>query len=128
MVLIDTSVWIDFFQKPDAKDNERLEALIKGVNRAAVCGIVLQEVLQGIRDDNVHQKVKSRLVLMPFFNADKEVWLEAAAVYRLLRKKGISIPPVDVSVAAIALRYGLPLYSHDRHFKSIAAHTPLVLF
>lgn len=127
MVLIDTSIWVDFLQKPDAPGNARLEALIRGVNRAAVCGLVLQEVLQGIRDDASYREARDRLTRLPFLDADREAWLLAAGTYRRLRAAGVSVPPVDVSIAALAIRHDVPLFTRDRHFVSIAAHAPLRL-
>ena len=64
MVLVDTSIWIDFFQAPESHTGSALESLIKDHNSVAICGIVLQEVLQGIRNgldlapDTMYHEIK----------------------------------------------------------------------
>ena len=55
----------------------------------------------------------------------KETYLQASSLYRTLRKKGISVPPVDVTIAAIAILNQIPLFTKDRHFKIIARHSEL---
>ncbi|MBI5745705.1 MAG: PIN domain-containing protein [Nitrospirae bacterium] len=65
MVLVDTSVWIDFFQHPESVYSKKLEDLIKNHNRVILCGIILQEILQGIRDERSYGAAKKRLSLLP---------------------------------------------------------------
>ena len=128
MVLIDTSIWIDFFQHPVTPHADKLEALIKGHNRAMLCGIVFQEVLQGIRDNKSHAATKEHLTKFPYLDMDKEVHLAAASLYRLLRVKGITVPSADTSIAALAILNHIPLYTKDDHFNIIAKYTKLELY
>ncbi|HBG05604.1 MAG: hypothetical protein A2075_12750 [Geobacteraceae bacterium GWC2_58_44] len=128
MVLVDTSVWVDFFRNPAADYNYRLEGLIRGQNRVAICGIVLQEILQGIRDRESYQVTRQRLLFLPFFEAGREVHLLAASLYRDLRKKGITVPSTDALIAAAAIHHGSPILSGDQHFVVIAANSQLQLF
>jgi predicted nucleic acid-binding protein len=127
MVLVDTSVWIDFFQSPAAPAAGELETLIKDHNRVVLCGVVLQEVLQGIRSEKSYQLVRERLLKFPYIPDNRETWLLAAELYRQLRRKGITLPPVDVTIAAIAIRNDLLLFSRDSHFETVAQHTALRL-
>lgn len=127
MVLVDTSVWIDFFQSPAATATMELEKLIKDHNRVVLCGIVLQEVLQGIRSDKSYQLVCERLLKLPYVSDDRETWLLGAELYRKLRTKGVTLPSVDVTIAAIAIRNDLVFFSRDRHFETVARHTALRL-
>lgn len=128
MVLVDTSIWIDFFQNPASPQADRLEELIKEHNRAVLCGIILQEVLQGIRDNKSHAATKERLTKFPYLEMNKEIHLAAASRYRSLRAKGITVPSGDTSIAALAIFNHLPLYTKDDHFNSIAKHTRLELY
>ena len=128
MVLVDTSIWIDFFQRPASPYIEKLESLIRDNNRAVICGIVLQEILQGIKDDRSHALTKERLSVFPFINTDKETYLYASSLYRMMRKKGITIPPADATIAAIAASNGIPLFTQDDHFGIIAGHSGLMLY
>lgn len=128
MVLIDTSVWIDFFQASGSSHALALESLIRDNNRAMICGIILQEVLQGIRDNTSYTLTKNRLSRLPYLEIDKETYLYASSLYRILRVKGITVPPVDVTLAGLAVQRGIPLYTRDEHFKAIAKHSGLKLF
>jgi len=122
MVLVDTSIWIDFFQAPESRSASELVALIKDHNRVYLCGVVLQEVLQGIRN------VRERLLKFPFIEANREIWLQAALLYRDLRSKGITMPPVDVTIAAIAIQNDVSLFSRDVHFEEVAKVSRLRLY
>jgi predicted nucleic acid-binding protein len=128
VVLIDTSVWIDFFQASESSHALALESLIRDNNRAMICGIVLQEVLQGIRDEKSYALTKDRLSKLPYLEIEKETYLYASSLYRVLRAKGITVPPVDVTLAGLAVQNNIPLYTRDEHFKAIARHSGLKLF
>ena len=127
MVLVDSSVWIDLLQHPDSPWAARLAQLIGGSNRTALCGIVLQEVLQGIRDDDAYVLTRERLCKLPFIAATSETALLAADIYRQLRVRGITVPSTDAAIAAIAISNRMELFSKDRHFATIAANTELRL-
>lgn len=128
MVLVDTSIWIDFFQHPASPEADRLEDLIREHNRAVLCGIILQEALQGIRDNKSYTATKERLTKLPFLDMSKETYLAAASLYRSLRAKGITVPSADTSIAALAIFNHIPLYTKDDHFNIIAKHTRLELY
>lgn len=128
MVIVDTSIWIDFFQNQESGYQEKLESLIKGNNRAAICGIILQEILQGIKDNQFYELTKQQLVMLPFINTDKETYLYASSLYRTLRGKGITIPPVDLTIAAVAIKNKIPIFTDDSHFKTIEKYSELTLY
>jgi predicted nucleic acid-binding protein len=121
-------VWIDYFQASDTSHVPALESLIRDNNRAMICGIILQEILQGIRDNKSYVLAKDRLSRLPYLEIDKETYLFASSLYRILRTKGITVPPVDVTLAGLAVQRGIPLYTRDEHFKAIARHSDLKLF
>jgi predicted nucleic acid-binding protein len=128
MILVDTSVWIDLFQAPESDAATTLSSLITGHNRVALCGIVLQEVLQGIKVQKSYELVREHLLKFPFIETDRETWLLAASIYRDLRAKGITLPPVDVTIGALAIQHSMPLFTRDEHFRTIAGSTDLRLY
>lgn len=128
MVLVDTSVWIDFFQGDDSLYAKTLEGLIKDSNRAVICGVILQEVLQGIKDHTTYELTKERLLKFPFLDTNKETYIFASFLYRNLRRKGITVPSIDTTIASIAILNRIPLFTKDEHFKTIARHSELKLF
>ena len=116
-VLVDASVWIDFLQGQD--DVVAALNLLITSGRVVVCGQVLQEVLQGSRDEKAFAKLEGQMAL---WHAEVEApadFIEAARVFARLRWRGVTIPPTDCLVAAVALRRKLLLYANDTDFDEI---------
>jgi len=128
LILVDSSVWIEFFTNPKSDAGARLRSIIEENNQACLCGIVLQEVLQGIRTDRQYRVVRDSLSRLPFILTNRETYELAASMYRSLRRRGITVPTVDATLAAVAIQNGLDLYTFDEHFDEIARHTRLSLF
>ena len=117
-VLLDTSVWIDAFQgkTPD------IVAVVQGLlndDRILTCGPVIFEIKRGLRP-------QERKKILPLFNAlirlsvDETVWDAAGDLDASLRKKGITIPPMDVIIAQICLHHKVFLFTLDEHFRSVS--------
>ena len=126
MILVDTSVWVDFFAGRDLPHVIKLEHFILDNEDLALCGIILTEILQGIGDDTTHRRVRhdlGPLIMLPMPDA---VFLHAADIYRQLRKQGITIRKTnDCIIAATALEHRCSLLHNDRDFVPIAKHSPL---
>ena len=126
MVLVDTTVWVDFFADRREPHVAALQQLIENDEDLCLCGVVLAEVLQGIRSDSDYCKTKDyfkALILLPMGEA---TFVAAAEIYRSLRKKGITIrKPVDCMIASVAIEHDLPLLHNDRDFDQIAKHSKL---
>ena len=123
MILVDTSVWIDFFAGRDLPHVARLENLILDNEDLALCGIILTEILQGIGDDTTHRRVRrylSPLIMLPM---PETVFVRAADIYRKLRKQGITIRKSnDCIIAATALEHHCTLLHNDKDFAPITEH------
>lgn len=126
MILVDTSVWIDFFAGHDLPHVASLEQSILNNEDLALCGIILTEILQGIADDRTHRRVRhylSPLVMLPM---PESVFVRAADIYRKLRKHGITIRKSnDCIIAATALEYHCQFLHNDRDFMPIAKYYSL---
>ncbi len=126
MILVDTSVWIDFFTGRDLPHVVRLEHLILDNEDLALCGIILTEILQGIGDDTMYRRVRrdlSPLIMLPM---PETVFVRAADIYRKLRKQGVTIRKTnDCIIAATALEHHCSLLHNDKDFAPIAKHFPL---
>ncbi len=125
-VIADSSVWIDFFNQEGLAASEYLiESVL--ANELFICPIIVQEILQGIRDDEKFAFCQEKLQAIPMLKPD--IWdasVGGASIYRLLRKRGITIrKPNDCLIAWYAISYDLSLLHNDRDFDLIAAHTPL---
>ena len=123
MVLIDTTVWIDFFAGRELPPVAVLERLIKDREDICICGIILTEVLQGIREKDEFRKTKELFNAMIFLPMPYSVFLFAAEVYRTLRRKGITIRnSVDCMIASVAIENDIILLHNDRDFIPIEKH------
>jgi predicted nucleic acid-binding protein len=116
-VLVDTSVWVDFL-RGNAQVASRLDILRRS-HQIVICGQVLQEVLQGSRDAPALGKLERQFSIWDLEPERPEDFREAARIYARLRWKGVTVPPSDCLIAAVATKRGLPLYATDPDFDHV---------
>jgi hypothetical protein len=122
-------VWIDFFRGEPSREREILRVCLDQREYIATSGIVVQEVLQGIRDNNQYRETFRFLALLPCIDLQFPDHVEAANIYRQLRKRGFTIrSPIDCLIAALAMRCGFLLLHKDRGYPTIARFYPLKLY
>ena len=128
-MIVDTSVWVDFFNGTQNRHTDFLEEAIEYDKPIFLHSIILMEILQGFRSDKIHEEVKNILLAYSFTNEDSiPDAIGASGLYRSLRKKGITIrKSLDCLIAYTAIKNGLPLLQKDRDFDNIAKHTKLKL-
>jgi predicted nucleic acid-binding protein len=117
-ILVDTSVWIDYFRKPDSKTGEKI---VKHLKRGSVstCGVVVFEVLQGAADQEEFSFLEENLKGLYFLEANAEAFFEAGKVSYDLRKHGITLPLSDILIGTLAMSNHQTLWTKDQHFKKI---------
>jgi len=121
MMLVDTSVWIDFFAARNTAQVVALESSIDQREDLCLCGVILTEVLQGIRDDRQYKQTESLLSNLIYLPMDRSTFLLAANIYRTLRSRGITIRnSVDCMIAAVCIEHEANLLHNDRDFDHIA--------
>jgi len=121
MTLVDTTVWIDLFADRNTPQVSLFESLIAKREDICLCGVILTEVLQGIKDEKEYSKtlvVLSNLIYLPMeFNT----FLLAADIYRSTRSKGITIRnSVDCMIAAVCIENNISILHNDKDFDLIA--------
>ncbi len=116
-VLIDTSVWIDFFRKNSPAGDTVVELLSKGL--VWVAGIVLFELVQGAKSETEKARIVSRLSGLHYVEMSVPLWQKAGELAMLLKKNGLNLPISDILLAAVALEHNLPVFTLDKHFESI---------
>lgn len=123
MTLIDTSVLIDLFNDTATGALGRFEQLLQDGEDFAICGIVLTEVLQGIRSDRQHAAVRAALESYLFLPMERPIFEHAAEICHGLHRRGITIrKPVDCMIAATAMEHNAWLLNNDRDFDPIARY------
>ncbi|MDE2926700.1 MAG: PIN domain nuclease [Acidobacteriota bacterium] len=117
MILVDSSVWIDYFNGIPTQETHRLNDLL-GQDVAATGDLILVEVLQGFRNDSDFRAAERALAKLPSFDLlGRERTQRAAMRYRELRRTGITIRnTVDVVIASFCIDEGFPLLFSDRDF------------
>jgi len=121
MILVDTSVWIDFLAGSDTPHRRMLHRLIEEEKEICITEIILTEILQGIKDDTAYGTTKSYLLEFPIIRLKgKETYISAADIYRKCRKQGKTIrKTIDCIIAAIAQENNLTILHNDGDFETI---------
>ena len=127
MVLVDTSVWIEFFRRDgDPAVKLAMKSLVEELE-ATLCGPVEMEFLGGARPHE-RPRIQNRFEILPYLNNDQKIWREAATHYATLRGKGVTVPWNDVLIASLALRRNCRVYAVDHHFEAMKKHLRLRLY
>ena len=130
MIVVDTTVWIDFLEGRGTGFDRHLTELIESDAPIALVDIVYCEILQGIRDDERYQRTRLSLLAHPILRPLGLQTFEAAAnVYRTARRRGFTIRrTVDCLIAATCLEAGAEIYHNDRDFDVLANVSDLAIY
>jgi len=128
VLVVDSSVWIDFFNGRDSAARVELRRLLAdGRTRLVVPDLVLFEVLRGFRAERSMRQARQLLQTLHVEACGGEALaLVAATHYRDLRSRGITVrSPIDMMVAAFCIERDYLLLHSDRDFDAIAVHRGL---
>jgi predicted nucleic acid-binding protein len=125
-VLVDTSCWIEYFNRPGAEVAAAVEAMVRD-DRAALTGIVLVELLQGARTERELSEVHAALGAVVWIEATRETYARAGRLAFELRRKGITVPITDCVIAAASESAGGCVLTLDAHFQEISGIADLTV-
>ena len=131
MVLVDTSVLIDFFKQKDTPGVKNFKQLLALKIPFGICSQIFQELLQGANSNSDYLTLKSYLGSQKFYVPQNpiESYAEAAKIYRTCRKSGITIrSSIDCLIAQLAIEYDLRLLHNDNDFKMMGRVIPLKFY
>lgn len=127
MIVVDSSVWIDYFNGVQSDETSMLDDIL-GVGDVGVGDLMLVAVLQGFRRDDEYTIAASRLqalTILPMVGL--EIALLSAQNLRVLRRRGVTIrKTIDVIIATYCIRHGYPLLFSDRDFEPFVEHLGLL--
>jgi predicted nucleic acid-binding protein len=126
-LIFDTSVWIDFLKDKSNPEADLLTSYIDQEDQVLLIPTILQEVLQGIREDAQYRQIKE---IFSYFTvlqlSPVQAAIGAAELYRGLRKKGVTIRKSnDCLIAFYAIEFSTPLVHRDSDFELISKHSKL---
>lgn len=127
MTLIDTSVWIDYFNGNDTDETNQLDTLLYD-GEAVMGDLIFLEILQGFRSDQQYETVRRKLAKLERYELFGDAMvLPCAQNYRTLRKLGITIRKTpDVIIATYCIENSVPLLFSDRDFRPFVQHLGLI--
>ena len=126
MVIVDTSIWIDFLKGGETPGSGHLEQLLNDEIDLFTTGIIVQEVLTGIKEKRTRNSVKKDLERFITVMPSLGTHVQAAELFDGCRKKGKTLRSiVDCLVAALAIEYDLAVLQSDRDYEHIAQVFPL---
>ena len=130
MIVVDTTVWIDFLEARDTAFDRHLTELIEEEAPISLVDIIYAEVLQGIRDEETFQQTRVSLRAHPILRPrGLETFETAANLYRTARRRGLTIRrSVDCLIAATCLETGAEIYHNDRDFDALARVSDLMIY
>jgi len=130
-LLVDTSVWSLALRRDAPSEGPAVSFLRRALEGAATVlttGIVLQELLQGVKGPKAHQLIVVRFSTLPFVIPDRQDHIDAAALHTRCRRRGIQVGTIDVLLAQLCLRHRLTMLTADRDCSRIGDVTELAIW
>jgi len=129
VILVDTSVWIDYFNGVENKHTESLDQILS--EQSVLLGdIILTEILQGFDSDKEFRLAKQALEPLDCVHlGGKSLAIKAASNFRFLRSKGVTIrKTVDMLIGSWCIEHEVELLHNDKDFDQIATQLPLQIY
>jgi predicted nucleic acid-binding protein len=129
MIVVDTTIWVDFLNGRRQAHVEKLAELIDADAGIALTDLILTEVSQGIRDERQVRLVDERLCAFDVFRLESlDDFRRAAHLYRTARRHGVTIQrTIDCLIASVCIREELPIMHNDADFDRLAEHSELII-
>ncbi len=125
---VDTSVWSLAFRRRSSSTDptvERLSRALETGEAVFTTGLVLQEILQGLRDGGQRAGLLDRFAALPLLMPDRSDHIAAAELQATCRRRGVQAGTVDALLAEMCLRHDLVMLTTDRDFEHMAPHVGL---
>jgi predicted nucleic acid-binding protein len=130
MILVDTSILIDYFRGVENKAIRSFNTILDKNLPFGISYLIYLEVLQGSRTEKDYKSLKKYLDTHIFYELKngKDSYAEISQMYLKLRKEGVTVSTIGCLIARVALEYDLFLLHNDKDFTSISRHFPLKIW
>lgn len=119
MILADTNILIDYFRGSDSAFNKKFDSL-----KIGICGIVKSELLHGAKTDDEANNMIKTFTSFDLITIDEYDWEFSGLMLQSIRSQGFSIPVTDALIAYLGIKYDIPVWTKDHHFRYIQAIYP----
>lgn len=129
-VIVDTSVWSLALRRHSPVSNPEallLRRMIEEGESIFLLGVILQEILQGVRHPRDFRQLREHLEAYPLLPVRREHYVKAAELQNHLTRNGVQAATIDALIAASAIAHGCHLFTNDNDFQFIARHCDLKL-
>jgi predicted nucleic acid-binding protein len=131
-ILVDTSVWSEALRRKSKPGDEGpggsfLKSIIDNDDVIVLPGIVLQELLTGIKSEKLFNEIRDILDGFSWLEPGKDDYVQAALLKNRLKTKGIAATAIDCLIATLSMHHHLLLATYDADFTHIARHSELKL-
>lgn len=126
MILIDTSCWVEYFRPSGGEVSGEVERLVR-CDEAAICGVILAELLQGTRTEGEYSGLRTALGAVEWVRVGDRTFERAGRIAFDLRRAGTTVPLTDCIIAACAESAGMQILTLDFHFQEIEKVSSLQL-
>jgi predicted nucleic acid-binding protein len=127
LILVDSSVWVDFLSSKPGRGGGELRRMIEESEPFALTGVVVAEVLQGLTRNAA--RIEGFLAQWDMLEPRGfETYRDAAAICRAARARGVSLTTIDTLIAAVALEHGATVFTLDQDFSRIARISGLAIY
>ena len=119
MILVDTNIIIDFWDKPTDIARKVFEE-----NDIATCGVIKTELLRGSNSANQFEQMNEALADFNYLSFSENDWIELSKQFIIFKQNGLVVPFQDAIIAFLAIKYNCELWTNDKHFKLMQAVLP----
>ncbi|MBM7022469.1 PIN domain-containing protein [Treponema sp. Marseille-Q4523] len=119
MILADTNIIIDFWNKPAVAAEK-----IFSENDIAICGVIKTELLRGSQSADDFAQIQMSLADFYYLNFAENDWVALAKQFITLKKHGLVVPFQDAMIAFLAIKYDCEVWTNDKHFKLMQTAIP----
>ncbi len=126
-ILVDTSVWIDYFKGNDVHFQSKVDEALTNCH-IYVPKVVLAELIQGAKSEKEIMVIEDFIDAFHIIDQKDDTWLKAGRLSFNMKRKGVTVSIIDCYIAAIADENGCIIFSLDEHFNSIKKFLNISLF
>jgi predicted nucleic acid-binding protein len=128
MILVDTSVWIEFLEGQEHWTKDRLKEKIHDRETIGYIDMILLEIIQGVRERKDREILELKFQSFAELSVKRSTVMLAAEIYQELQRKGIKIRSIiDCLISAVGIETGAAILHKDRDFDYIANHFPIIV-